>query len=225
MPKVARLPANYAKNVFINCPFDDVYEPIFNAIVFAVNDMGFRPKSAKDESNAGNVRFNKIQDLISECKYSIHDISRTELDATTGLPRFNMPLELGLDLGCKRYGKSYHQEKVILVLDVNRFRYRDFISDIAGQDIEGHGSREQEAINAVRNWLRLELDPRLVITPGGETIYRRYTNFQATLPAICAKLAWDIGDLPFSDFSWAVADWIANNPLPKPVIRVRPPGV
>jgi hypothetical protein len=131
-------------------------------------------------------------------------------------------LELGLDLGCKRFGTSYHQEKVILVLDVNRFRYRDFISDIAGQDIEGHGSREQEAINAVRNWLRLELDPRLVITPGEETIYRRYTNFQATLPTICAKLAWDIGDLPFSDFSWAVADWIANNPLPKPVSRARP---
>jgi len=221
MPRVARLPANYPRNVFINCPFDDVYEPIFNAIVFAVNDMGFRPKSAKDESNAGNVRFNKIQDLISECKYSIHDISRTELDGTTGLPRFNMPLELGLDLGCKRYGKSYHQEKVVLVLDVDRFRYRDFISDIAGQDIEGHGSHEQEAINAVRNWLRLELDPRLVITPGGATIYQRYTSFRATLPTICAKLTWDIDDLPFSDFSWAVADWIANNPLPRPGIRGR----
>jgi|SRR6266404_4129288 len=100
MPKVARLPANYAKNAFINCPFDEVYEPIFNAIVFAVNDMGFRPKSAKDESNAGNVRFNKIQDLISECKYSIHDISRTRIGcydwpakiqyAAGAWPRFGM---------------------------------------------------------------------------------------------------------------------------------------
>ncbi len=216
MPNVARLPANYSKNVFINCPFDDIYQSIFNTIVFAVNDMGFRPKSAKDESNAGNVRFNKIQDMISECKYSIHDISRTELDTATVLPRFNMPLELGLDLGCKRYGKSYHQEKVVLILDINRFRYRDFISDIAGQDIEGHGANEEEAILAVRNWLRLELDPGVVITPGGATIYRRYTKFQATLPTICAKLAWDIADLPFSDFSWAVAAWIASNPIPKP---------
>lgn len=221
---VARLPANYVKNVFINCPFDEQYQPIFNAIVFAVNDLGLRPKSAKDESNAGDVRFNKIQDLISQCKYSIHDISRTDVDRATRLPRFNMPLELGLDLGCKRYGKAYHQEKVILVLDINRFRYRDFISDIAGQDIEGYEGHEKNVISVVRNWLRLELDPDLVITPGGSTIYRRYTTFQATLPTICAKLAWDIGDLPFSDFSWAVADWIANNPLPKPVIRVRPRG-
>jgi hypothetical protein len=214
MPR--RLPANYAKNVFINCPFDDKYQPLFNAIVFAVNDIGFRPKSAKDESNAGEVRFNKIQDLIEECKYSIHDISRADIDVVTGFPRFNMPLELGLDLGCKRYGKSYHQEKVLLVLDIEQFRYRNFISDIAGQDIKAHKAEQAEVINVVRDWLRLELDPKLVITPGGPAIYKRYIRFQATLPAIYSKLSWDISHLPFSDFSWAVADWINNNPLPKP---------
>ncbi|HKO99913.1 MAG TPA: hypothetical protein VJU86_23265 [Pyrinomonadaceae bacterium] len=215
MPGVRRLPANYEKNVFINCPFDDEYQPLFNAIVFAVNDMGFRPKSAKDESNAGDIRFLKIQDLIEECKYSIHDISRAEIDTATGLPRFNMPLELGLDLGCKRYGKPHHQEKVLLVLDIRQFSYRDFISDIAGQDIQAHRAEPAEVINVVRNWLRLELDPKLVITPGGPVIYARYVRFQATLPSICSKLSWDIDDLPFSDFSWAVAEWIANNPLSK----------
>ncbi|MGH9931746.1 MAG: hypothetical protein ACREA9_21300 [Pyrinomonadaceae bacterium] len=162
------------------------------------------------------IRFDKILHLIEECKYSIHDISRAEVDVATGLPRFNMPLELGLDLGCKRYGKPHHQEKVLLVLDVERFRYRDFISDISGQDIEAHSGEPREVINAVRNWLRLELDPKSVITPSGAVIYERYSRFQATLPTICAKLSWDIGDLPFSDFSWAVADWIASNPLPKP---------
>jgi hypothetical protein len=216
MPRVRHLPTNYAKNVFINCPFDDDYQPLFNAIVFAVYDMGFRPKSAKDESNAGETRFHKIQDLIEECRYSIHDISRADIDVLTGLARFNMPLELGLDLGCKRYGKPYHQEKVLLVLDVERFRYRNFISDIAGQDIEAHGADEGEVIKAVRNWLRLEVDPKLVITPSGKLIRERYGRFQATLPSICAKVGWDIDDLPFSDFSWAVYDWITNNPLSKP---------
>jgi len=202
--------------VFINCPFDDKYQPLFNAIVFAVYDMGFAPRSAKDESNAGIIRFSKIQELIEECKYSIHDISRAEIDAATGFPRFNMPLELGLDLGCKRYGGPYHQEKVLLILDIEEFRYRDFISDIAGQDIEGHRNDEREIIKAVRNWLRLELDPSLVITPSGKIITARYKRFQATLPTICSKLAWDIDDLPFSDFSWAVYDWITRHPLPKP---------
>jgi hypothetical protein len=76
-----------------------------------------------------------------------------------------MPLELGLDLGCRRYGKPHHQEKVILVLDVERYRYQRFLSDIAGQDIAAHRNNVETTITAVRNWLRLELDPSLFKTP------------------------------------------------------------
>ena len=214
MAKVPRLPANYELNVFINCPFDDQYKPLFYGIVFAVNDMGFRPRCAKDENNAGKGRIEKIQDLIAGCKYSIHDISRVDLDPVNNLPRFNMPLELGLDLGCKQYGKSYHQEKVVLVLDTEQYRYQKYISDLAGRDPVAHHDSEEKVINNVRNWLRLELDPNLVKTPSGSLIYRRYRQFQLALPSICAKLHWDINNLPFSDFAWAVADWIVNNPIP-----------
>ncbi|MFN2514977.1 MAG: hypothetical protein ABR556_02085 [Pyrinomonadaceae bacterium] len=212
MPKVSR-PSNYDKNVFINCPFDDLYEPLFHAIIFTLYDMGFNPKCAKDVSNAGQVRFTKIQDLIENCKYSIHDISRTQLDPINALPRFNMPLELGLDLGCRRYGTSHLQEKVILVLDVELYRYQKFISDIAGQDIDEHRSGEENVITVVRDWLRPELDPKLVKTPNGANIYTRYRAFQAMLPSICTDLGWDINKLPFIDFSWAVYDWIRKNPI------------
>lgn len=88
----------YASSVFINCPFDDEFEPIRNAIVFAIYDCGFIPRCALEENNAGNVRFDKIQRIISECKFGVHDISRTELDDQNNLPRFNMPLELGVFL-------------------------------------------------------------------------------------------------------------------------------
>jgi len=37
-------PDEYEQNVFINCPFDDDYAPLFEAIVFAINDAGFRPE-------------------------------------------------------------------------------------------------------------------------------------------------------------------------------------
>jgi len=30
---------NYEENVFINCPFDDEYKILFNAIVFAIHDL------------------------------------------------------------------------------------------------------------------------------------------------------------------------------------------
>jgi len=46
----------------------------------------------------------KLYGLIEACRYGIHDLSRTELDKSHQLPRFNMPLELGIFLGARRYG-------------------------------------------------------------------------------------------------------------------------
>lgn len=162
---MAKIPKDYEKNVFINCPFDNLYNPFFETIVFAVHDIGFRPRCAREASNAGQVRLSKIMDIISECKYSIHDLSRTELDAGSGLPRFNMPLELGLDLGCKRFGKPFQTEKVVLVLDVDPYRYQKFISDISGQDIYAHKNSKATLINVIRDWFRLEIDPSYFQSP------------------------------------------------------------
>jgi hypothetical protein len=36
--------AAYDAGVFVNCPFDDGYKPLFNATVFAVLDCGFEPR-------------------------------------------------------------------------------------------------------------------------------------------------------------------------------------
>lgn len=175
--------------------------------------MGFRARCALEASNAGNVRINKIQDIIAECKYSIHDLSRTQLDRTHRLPRFNMPLELGIDLGCKRFGKPHEQEKVILIMDVERFRYQRFISDIAGQDVYAHGSTQRGVVNQVREWLRLELDPRRVVIPSGAEILNRFQRFKNALPSICNRLHWDPDRLSFVDYAYAVAMWIDANPL------------
>src|SRR5688572_7093124 len=93
----------YAKSVFVNCPFDDEYLPLMEAIVFTVSDCGFVVRSTQELDDAGEVRIEKIIRIIGESKYGIHDISRTELNAA-GLPRFNMPLELGLFLGARKFG-------------------------------------------------------------------------------------------------------------------------
>ena len=91
----------YGKTVFINRPFDSAYAALFEAIVFAVHDAGFLAKCARERLDSSEVRLQKILSLIAESKFSIHDLSRTELDKDSALPRFNMPLELGIDLGCK----------------------------------------------------------------------------------------------------------------------------
>lgn len=210
---MAKTPTNFERDVFINCPFDKTYTPFFNAIVFTVHDIGFRPRCALEASNAGQFRLEKIMDIISECKYSIHDLSLTMLDPKTRLPRFNMPFELGLDLGCRRFGNSIQREKISLVLDIDEHRYEKFISDVKGQDIVTRGRTVPEVIEVVRDWLRNELDPRVVIIPSGENIYVRYTTFQKALPSICAKLKWNPKKLKFADFSFAVAAWVEANPI------------
>src|SRR5215203_6365251 len=87
------------RDVFVNCPFDPHYKPLFYAIVFTVVRSGFRVRCALETDDATENRFSKISVIVKECRYGIHDISRTEADGDPPLPRFNMPLELGLFLG------------------------------------------------------------------------------------------------------------------------------
>ena len=82
---------HYNDNVFLNCPIDSVYKELFDAMVFAVHDCGFIARCALEEADASQVRIDKIYDIIAECRYGLHDISRTELDEVSGFPRFNMP--------------------------------------------------------------------------------------------------------------------------------------
>ncbi|MDX2164772.1 MAG: hypothetical protein SFW07_05065 [Gammaproteobacteria bacterium] len=100
----------YNHNVFVNCPFDKKYQPFEDVIVFTVMCCGFKPRSAK-ESSASHNRLFKIQKIIEECDFAVHDISRTELDKKNKLPRFNMPFELGLFLGAQCFGGREHLEK------------------------------------------------------------------------------------------------------------------
>src|SRR5207237_2404603 len=93
---------NYNDNVFINCPFDTDFTINLHAIVFTVYRCGFFPISALNEDNALDNRLAKIEKLVENSKYGIHDISRTELNMR-GLPRFNMQFELVIFFGAKRF--------------------------------------------------------------------------------------------------------------------------
>lgn len=196
--------------VFINCPFDDSYRPLFEAIVFTVHDCGYVARCSLEVTDASEVRIEKISSIIASCRLGIHDISRTDPDAATQLPRFNMPLELGLFLGAKRFGSGKHKSKTCLILDVDRYRYQKFISDIAGQDIAAHSGKTDEAIKAVRNWLSAAT-PRSVKIPGGAAIARRYATFRFELPAMSERLQLSVDELTFNDYVLQVEEWLKRN--------------
>jgi hypothetical protein len=46
------------------CPFDTGYQPIFNAVAFAVYDLGFVARCALEDDDAGEVRLTRIQRII-----------------------------------------------------------------------------------------------------------------------------------------------------------------
>jgi hypothetical protein len=201
--------AEYDSGVFINCPFDPAYRPLFDAIVFVVFVCGLVPRSALEIDDASQTRIDKIELLIENCRWGIHDISRVELNEH-GLPRFNMPLELGLFLGAKRFGGSVQRRKSCLVLDADPFRFQKFISDISGQDITPHGGEPGRVIPAVRNWLASSLARREQSIPGGTSIARRFELFQAGLPALCNELRIEIHELTFTDYARLVSAWLRD---------------
>lgn len=193
-------------NVFINCPFDDSYLPLFQGLIFAVFECGLRPRCAQEVYDGGQVRIEKITRIVRDCRWGIHDISRTELSAHH-LPRFNMPLELGLFLGAHRFGAGVQKRKSCLILDRDRYRYQEFISDIAGQDIAAHQNDCQQAIKAVRDWLATEKAGR-VQPPGAAAIGGRFSTFLSELPAICAETERESEQLTFVEFGDVVSTWL-----------------
>lgn len=58
---------DYAINVFINCPFDVEYLPIFRAIIFTVFDCGYIARCAREIDDSSEVRIDKIIKIISNC--------------------------------------------------------------------------------------------------------------------------------------------------------------
>ena len=139
----------------------------------------------------------------------VHDISAVGLGASTNLPRFNMPLELGLVLGCKRYGAGAQHRKAGLVLDSDLYRYRTSISDIAGQDIRSHRADPDVAIKEIRNWLANA--SRRKGLPGGAEVVERYHRFQKELPGICLALKWQPSELTYADRREAIDIWLRRD--------------
>lgn len=180
--------------------------------MFAIHECGFYARCALEAEDSGEVRMGKIKRIIRECRYGIHDISRVQLDRANQLPRFNMPLELGLFLGAQEYGSGSQKRKRSLVLDSEPYRYQKFCSDIAGQDIHAHGDSAGRVIAAVRAMLSTARGGNARI-PGEAKIRSRYARFRAELPSICRRIHLRPAELQFVEFRFLVRDWLSTHPL------------
>jgi len=198
------------KNIFINCPFDDDYFELFDAILFAIYFCGCKPRCALEIDDGTQIRLDKIFTIIEECDLGLHDISRTELNLHN-LPRFNMPLEFGVFLGAKRFGGKKQKNKSCIIFDKDQYRYMEFISDISGQDIKAHDNLPDRIIREIRNWLNTF--DELGRLPGATAIIRKYEEYLRNKPAVLEELDLTDEDVQYADTTQIIENWIILNPL------------
>ena len=199
----------YSDQVFINCPFDDEYFGLFFALVFTTLDCGFIPRCSKEIDNATEFRLRGIVGLMRECKYSIHDLSRVQIDKRTKLPRFNMPFELGIFYGAKSFGQDIHRKKNCVVLEKRPYRYRKFISDMSGIDVKPHDNSMKKCVTAVRNWLATASRRKMI--PEAERIYSRYRRFRRNLEKLSKARGVDYHTMPFVELTRYISEWLEIN--------------
>lgn len=196
---------DYDRNVFINCAFDPTFLEMFRAIVYTVHDCGFVARCALEAVNKTTVRIDKIIKIIDQCKYGIHDLSCVEITKESPLPRFNMPYELGIFMGCIYFGDAHHKRKEVLVLDAEPHRYKQLISDLSGYDFPPHRNDINILIGIIRDWLAESSNKSL---PGEIYYQERYVKFLKVYPELCKQLHENPITLNFKDYYALVSVWI-----------------
>lgn len=198
----------FSRSVFINCPFDRQYWPLFEAITSCILHCGLSPRCALEAADSGEARLSRIRRIIAACQLGIHDLSRVEAGGTSGLPRFNTPFELGLDFGAKEFGPARLRRKKLLVLNAIPYRYQASLSDFAGQDIRTHENSPAIALRVVRDWLRTELAGRRI--PGPEIMKQGFRDFSADLPGLCKTAGLDRDDMQFVEYVELATTWLRS---------------
>ena len=196
----------YDDRVFINCPFDEKYLPLFRAAIFTTYICGFCPISSLAEDNGLDSRMDKIFRIIEKYRYGIHDISRTELNPAR-LPRFNMPFELGFFYGARYFGNKHQKTKNALILERKQYSHQQFLSDINGIDLQAHENDPRKIIQHIRNWLCI--NSRRIDMPGINLIWANYLEFLSRLPELCISMGFSSNkEIPFADYCNIVVGWL-----------------
>jgi hypothetical protein len=144
------------KGVFLNVPYDEEFRSLYIAYIVGLCQLGFVPHLAS-EIPGGDRRLNKIVKLIQSCRYSIHDLSRIELStAPLAVPRFNMPLELGMTITWQILNPKRH---TWFVWESESYRLQRSASDLNGTDPYIHNGTPEGVLRELCNAFQVGHSP------------------------------------------------------------------
>jgi hypothetical protein len=183
------------ESVFLNIPYDKEFEDLYVAYIVGLTQLGLRVNATLAVPNQG--RLEAIIGLIDESNFSIHDLSR--IKSSKGIPRFNMPLELGLALYRSHATKGRHR---VYVFESKPYRTQKSTSDINGIDPQIHHGTARGVMAGLRNILRQPGDvttvpemlisfravqrklPELRLNAGGKSLFEASVFHDLTVAAL-----------------------------------------
>ena len=192
--------------IFINCPFDTSYLTLLRYMIFTLIYIDQEPYLALIDGDCATKRIDKIEQIIKESDFSIHDLSRIKSTKVKEYARLNMPFELGIDYGMgllQRKGKKY------LILEDEKYSYHKGLSDYSGFDIYAHHNDPDTLVKILRDWF---VNNRItgISTPGANKIYLDYFDCWAyiynslILKGYSAK---QTDDIPINEYMDLVKEW------------------
>ncbi|HLG19789.1 MAG TPA: hypothetical protein VI895_08245 [Bdellovibrionota bacterium] len=125
--------------------------------------------------------------------------------------RLNMPFELGLDVGCRLFGKGTWPNKRCLILETEKYRYQAAISDLSNSDIAVHDDDPQEVVTIVRNWLAANAASKA--SPGPSAVWGAFLDFMSDNYDILKARGFsdrDIKRLPVDELMQCMRTWVAK---------------
>jgi len=157
MAVVAEHLARPRLSVFLNIPYDSAFAELYLAYIAGVSSFSLVPRATL-EIPGGERRLDRILSLIQSCAYSLHDLSRVELDLhSPQTPRFNMPFELGLAVAWQKLKSQHH---TWFVFETVVRRAEKSLSDLSGTDIYIHDGMIRGVFTQLCNaFVRLKSQP------------------------------------------------------------------
>jgi hypothetical protein len=129
-----------------------------------------------------------------------------------------MPFELGVFYSAKVFGGQPHKKKCCIIFEREKYRYRKFLSDISGLDVNPHRYTMKKSVFAIRNWL--VTTSRRKTIPSAENMYSRFRSFDRDIRKICRERGIDYDQMPFIEVLTNMTDWLKRNQaIPHPLFR------
>jgi hypothetical protein len=168
--------------VFLNYPFDDGFAQLEDALHFPVIAANMLPLCARDLTVPDRPRLELLVHAISNCHYSLHELSRSTGQGEGNLARMNMPLEMGMAMFHALHTQRQQHRCAFFVPTPHDFSR--FASDLAGLDPKVHNNDEDVLVGSVYEWLRDVVPTTVFNSQPTVDVVARYHSYRDQLRKI-----------------------------------------